>query len=431
MADSGPWREEVVSAVAEVRISNVDKHLRAGEVPVKLCNYMDAYANEYLGADYEFADGTATHRELAGFGLRSGDIVVTKDSETPDDIGVAAVLDAVPPKLVCGYHLAVVRPRPSVNPVWLMKLFNSDKVRRHLAERATGSTRYGLSQSSLASVRVPVAPREEQDRAAEILRCLDQTIAHTERLIAKLELMKEGILDDLLTRGIDVNGEIRDLENHPEEFRDSSVGIIPRQWDVSSVDAEFDIASGITLGPHRRPRRRPAPYLRVANVFRERLVLDDVLLMEVTEEELADRTLKEGDLLIVEGHANPDEIGRCAMATQAVAGFAFQNHLFRLRARALNLRFALHWLNSRTAREYWRRVASSSSGLSTINRSKLRRLKMVVPGRAEQDRIAERATDIDDRLHAERLYRDKLHLIRRGLSVDLLIGRIRVTTLLK
>src|SRR5688572_17859565 len=119
MTDSRPWREGVLSEVAEVRISNVDKHLRPGEVSVKLCNYLDAYENEYLGAEHEFADGTATHRELADFGLRSGDIVVTKDSETPDDIGVAAVLEAVPPNLVCGYHLAIIRPRRSVNPVWL------------------------------------------------------------------------------------------------------------------------------------------------------------------------------------------------------------------------------------------------------------------------------------------------------------------------
>jgi len=191
MADPVLWHEETLSAAAEVRISSVDKHWRPGEIPVKLCNYLDAYENDYLEADHEFMDGTATHHELVSFGLRPGDVVVTKDSETPDDIGIAAVLDDAPPTLVCGYHLAIVRPRPSVNSVWLMKVFNSDRVRRHLAQRATGSTRYGLSRSALAGLPVPMPPRPEQDCAAEILRCLDQAIAGTERLLAKLELMKK------------------------------------------------------------------------------------------------------------------------------------------------------------------------------------------------------------------------------------------------
>jgi len=86
------WREEPLSAVADIRVSNVDKHLRPGEVRVRLCNYLDAYQEDYLDDAHDFTEGTATSDEITKFGLRGGDVVVTKDSETPFDIGVAAVI---------------------------------------------------------------------------------------------------------------------------------------------------------------------------------------------------------------------------------------------------------------------------------------------------------------------------------------------------
>jgi len=215
------------------------------------------------------------------------------------------------------------------------------------------------------------------------------------------------------------------------ESDESTMPLVPAHWDVSSVDAEFEVASGFTLGPHRHPRTHPHPYLRVANVYRDRLELDDIGLLEALPRELEGRTLALGDLLVIEGHANPNEIGRCAIATEAVAGMAFQNHLFRLRALRLNRRFALVWLNSRFVRSYWRRVSSSSSGLSTINQSSLRDLAVVVPPQEEQDAIADLADAFGKRLRAETRLAGKLRCIRTGLAADLVLGRVRTQELLR
>jgi type I restriction enzyme S subunit len=130
--------------------------------------------------------------------------------------------------------------------------------------------------------------------------------------------------------------------------------------------------------------------------------------------------------LIVEGHANPHEIGRCAIATEAVAGLLFQNHLFRLRSRGLDEQFAELWLNSQFVRAYWHRVCSTSSGLNTINSRQLRALPVAVPPMHEQKRIVAHV-----QLRAEELARlkgelAKLRLVRRGLMDDLLTGLVRV-----
>src|SRR6266571_2332466 len=99
------WQELPLSSVADASFSSVDKKSHAGEQPVRLCNYIDVYKNEYITDDLPFMRATATRSEIAQFGVRLADVIITKDSETPDDIGIPALADYSAPDLVCGYHL--------------------------------------------------------------------------------------------------------------------------------------------------------------------------------------------------------------------------------------------------------------------------------------------------------------------------------------
>ena len=332
------------------------------------------------------------------------------------------------PSGVLNQHIFRINVQDGVDRRWLYYALNVVRMR---VERAAhgGSGLVHVRKGDFLSYDVLAPPLAEQRRIAEILDTVDEAIRQTEQLIAKLKQMKQGLLHDLLTRGIDDNGELRDPEQHPEQFQDSPLGRIPREWDVSSVDVEFDISSGITLGPHRRPRKNTWPYLRVANVYRDALDLSDVALLEVLPREIEGRKLDEGDLLVVEGHANPEEIGRCAIATQEVVGYTFQNHLFCLRPRKLISRFGLRWMNSPWTQAYWRRMCSTSSGLNTINKTKLRTLEVLVPPRIEQERIVEMLESLVSHMDAERCELEKLRLLKQGMMEDLLTGRVRVTEL--
>src|SRR6185437_12387359 len=149
------WRQVPLSAVAQVQFSSVDKRTEGGEKPVRLCNYTDVYNNEYITADMEFMRATATPPEIHRFGLRVGDVIITKDSETPNDIGVSAVVDSTADDLVCGYHLALLRPdTDQVDPTFLAKQLRQHRVARYFGQQANGSTRYGLSRASIASAPV-------------------------------------------------------------------------------------------------------------------------------------------------------------------------------------------------------------------------------------------------------------------------------------
>src|SRR4029077_5783695 len=104
------WREERIHDVAELRTSNVDKKSEEEENPVKLCHYVDVYTNDRITSDLDFMDATATAAQIDRFSLSVGDVVITKDSETPDDIGIPALIAESIPELVCGYHLTIIRP---------------------------------------------------------------------------------------------------------------------------------------------------------------------------------------------------------------------------------------------------------------------------------------------------------------------------------
>jgi len=149
------WRTVPLHEVADIRVSNVDKKTVAGERPVRLCNYMDVYGNDYIHAGLPFMEATASAAEIERFGVQRGDLMITKDSESPDDIGIPAVVVDPIENLVCGYHLAQLRPKEgTVEPVYLAKQLALRETAVYFGQRATGSTRYGLSTRTIAQTPI-------------------------------------------------------------------------------------------------------------------------------------------------------------------------------------------------------------------------------------------------------------------------------------
>ena len=109
----GDIRRAPLADIIDLTLSSVDKKSKPGEQPVRLCNYMDVYNNTFITDQLDFMRATATDREVARCSLARGDVIITKDSEKHDDIGVPALVRHDVADLVCGYHLAILRPRPA------------------------------------------------------------------------------------------------------------------------------------------------------------------------------------------------------------------------------------------------------------------------------------------------------------------------------
>ena len=156
---------------------------------------MDIYSSTAIAASHSLMLASATRAEVGRFRLCEGDVVVTKDSESPDDIAVPAyIAPGIGENVVCGYHLAILRPRYGVDGHFLSYLLRLPEVNLHFARRATGSTRYGLGMKALHSAPLRMPPLVEQRRIAEILSTLDEQIEQTEALIVKLAQRRIGLV---------------------------------------------------------------------------------------------------------------------------------------------------------------------------------------------------------------------------------------------
>ena len=169
--------------IAAIRSSNVDKVVEDNEIPIRLCNYVDVYYNDQIHPALEFAAGSAKQSEIDRFGLRPGDVLITKDSETPDDIAVPALVVQGADDLVCGYHLALLRPNPSrLNGKFLFYALKSRSLQAAFSVLAQGITRFGLTLSGIGSVAIPLPDLPTQKAIADFL---DRETARIDQLIEK------------------------------------------------------------------------------------------------------------------------------------------------------------------------------------------------------------------------------------------------------
>lgn len=200
------WRKVRLKEVSSISFSGVDKKNREGQQFVNLCNYLDVYRNDYITKNIKFMQATASESEIEKFTLRLGDVLMTKDSETPDDIGVSAVVTENLDKVICGYHLALIRPNNNeVDSLFLCKTMSGPMLRKRLSQLANGATRYGLSTAAIENLEIWLPSLLEQKRIAIILRTADREIELLRFQLDALREQKKGLMQQLLTGRIRVS----------------------------------------------------------------------------------------------------------------------------------------------------------------------------------------------------------------------------------
>ena len=201
------WRATRLDAVADVFFSNVDKHTIEGEQSVRLCNYVDVYKNERITGTLDFMEATAEPREVAKFQIRRGDVLATKDSEEPDDIAIPSLVTEDLPGVLCGYHLAMIRPRyKNAHGPFIAWTHASKQFRAQYEAKAVGVTRFGLSQYAFRAARIPLPPPPEQQRIAAYLdascAAIDAAVAAKRRQIETLGKLNHTNIYRAVTKGL-------------------------------------------------------------------------------------------------------------------------------------------------------------------------------------------------------------------------------------
>lgn len=203
--DSNNWVTHKLKHISDIKFSNVDKLTHKGEVKVKLCNYVDVYKNDYITNNIDFMLATATLDEIEKFKVFKGDIIITKDSESANDIGIPAFVSEDIENLVCAYHLAMIRANQEIIlDEFLFRKIESKEVNSQFEVNATGVTRVGLSIADISNVLIsyPKDIKVQKEIISKIkseTKTIDETIFKTEEELRLVAEYKEALISNAVT----------------------------------------------------------------------------------------------------------------------------------------------------------------------------------------------------------------------------------------
>ncbi len=300
-------------------------------------------------------------------------------------------------RAILNQHIYKVKPKYSIIDKYFLYYVGNYYLNAYVKTHTVGSTMKHIRKSTLKSIRIPLPPLEEQWGVAEVLSTLDKAIEATERLIWRLERLKRGLMQELLTKGI----------GH-REFKDTPIGKIPKEWQVVRLGEIVDIFDNmrVPLSERERANRKgPYPYCGANGII-----------------DYIDGYIFEGEYVLLAedgGYYGPFEKSAYIMNGK----FWVNNHAHVLKAKegiALN-RFLMYMLNFLDLRPYL--VGSTRTKL---NQKEMKKIRLPLPPLEEQKRIVAILSTIDDWIELERKRREKLERLKHGLMELLLTGRVRV-----
>ena len=223
------WKLEKLKFFANIRNSNVDKTISEDEEPVRLCNYTDVYYNDRITPDLHFMDGSATEWEIERFQLKRDQVIITKDSEGWDDIGIPALVAEDMLEVLCGYHLSVLEPGPDLDGGFLAWICRAEPLNDQFKLAANGVTRFGLGQYPMKNAFIALPTLDTQRRIA---RFLDEKTARIDGLIekkrahlARLAEKRMALITRAVTKGLNAQAPMK-----PSGI--DWLGDIPAHWEV-------------------------------------------------------------------------------------------------------------------------------------------------------------------------------------------------------
>ena len=317
-------------------------------------------------------------------------------------------------------------------PDFYFHLFH--RLKPEMERLASGTTFLEISAGDFGRITIPVPPPSEQRAIAAVLDTIDDAIQKTEQIIAKLQQVKQGLLHDLLTRGIDDNGELRDLERHLEQFQDSPLGRIPKGWEVVRLRDEIRIEHGFAFpGTGFVDEPRGPVLLTPGNFHRDGgLYFERSNTKHFIGSVPVGYVLRAGDIVTVMTDLSPRTLilGR----TEVVGTERTLLHNQRI-GKVVPLRVG-RWTNNLLAMAMSQppirgRVVREATGTTVRHTSPDRILACCIarPGMAEQEVILQVMAAEMVREAIELETHRRLVALRAGLSEDLLTGRVRTTSL--
>ncbi|MEQ6345384.1 MULTISPECIES: restriction endonuclease subunit S [Vibrio] len=250
-----------------------------------------------------------------------------------------------------------------------------------------------VSVNDFKALLIPIPPLETQKQIAAVLEKADQLRKDCQQMEQELNSLAQSVFIDM--------------------FGDPVTN--PKGWDIALLSSLGIVKGGLQVTSKRSVNPISVPYLRVANVYRDYLKLDEVKEIRVTSKELERVLLEKGDVLFVEGHGNANEVGRTAVWNNEIDQCVHQNHLIRFRAGdEVRPEYVSAFVNSASGRRQLVKMSKTTSGLNTLSTSNINSIQITVPPLAQQDKYlsfmsgllkqkganSELNTELDDQFNA-------------------------------
>ncbi|HOG66892.1 MAG TPA: restriction endonuclease subunit S, partial [Bacteroidales bacterium] len=323
--------------------------------------------------------------------IKTGDLFFTTSSETPEEVGMTSVLlndigECYLNSFCFGFRLYNY---DDLIPDYAPYLFRGNEVRKQIINLGQGYTRFNLPKTELVkklTLNLPTIP--EQQKISEILTAIDNIIDKTQAAIAKYKVIKQGMLHDLFTRGIDIQtGKLRPhYKDAPELYKESKLGWIPKEWEVERLGNRVAIEYGKSQKS-------------VVSLNGTIPVYGTGGLIEYATEFLFD-----GESILVGRKGTIDK------PIYIKGKFWTVDTAYYLTSFSGNVR----WLHSQLEFYNLKRL-NEATGVPSINRETFYNILLSFPQKKEQDKIEKKIIAIDTNLQTEQSYLEKMQQIKKGL----------------
>ena len=359
---------------------------------VPFLNIRCLYKNEILVDQLQYIEANLAFKKFKHFLLEENDLVVSSSGT----LGKSILIKREHLPLLLNTSLIRMRPKsPFLNRFYLKHYVNSDYFQKEIYRLSTGSAQSNYGPSHLKKIFLLLPPLPEQQKIAEILETLDKIIEKTDKIIEKYKRIKQGLMQALLTRGIDEKGRIRDEKTH--RFKDSPIGRIPEEWEVVKLGEVCNFKNGKSPSICEDGIYPVYGSNGVIGHAKDYFLDGDFILIG--------RVGASGEVKFVSGKFWASDnclIGACK-DLKAVSKFIF---------------YLLTFIDLRKF--------TTQTAQPLITQSLLNALEVPLPPLHEQQIIARIISQVDQVIEKGKKYKQKLERIKKGLMEDLLTGKVRV-----
>ena len=287
--------------VANVDISGVDKKSKPGETQVRLCNFVDVYYNWAVTKSMtdNFMVATANNNQIEKFTIKKGQVAITKDSETRDDIGVSTyIADDFDELVILGYHNALITPDESkLDGKYLNAYLHTKMAQNYFSYNASGSgQRYALSVDAINDFQIYLPPIEEQCRVGNLLSDIDRKIALNKSINCDLEAMAKQLYDYWFVQFDFPNAEGKPYKSSGGKmvWNETLKREIPEGWEVENLFDATDVQYGFPFATESFVEEETSiPIVRIRDILE-----GSISAYSTEETDIIRYKLQKGDLLI-------------------------------------------------------------------------------------------------------------------------------------